>query len=31
MKPVIAVVALLTAVPVLALSILALSNRQQGY
>ena len=31
MKPIIAVVALVTAIPVLALSILALSNRQQGY
>lgn len=31
MKPVIAVVALLTAVPILALSILAMSGRQQQY
>ena len=31
MKPIIAVVALVSAVPVLAFSILALSNRQQGY
>jgi hypothetical protein len=31
MRPVIAVTALLTAVPVLAFCILALSSRQQGY
>jgi len=31
MKPVIAVVALLTAVPILAFSILAMSGRQQQY
>jgi ABC-type nitrate/sulfonate/bicarbonate transport system permease component len=31
MRPVIALTALLTAVPVLALAVLAMSNRQQGY
>ena len=31
MKPVIAVVALLTAVPIIAFSILAMSGRQQQY
>ena len=31
MKPIIAVVALLTAVPVLAFAILAMSSRQQQY